>query len=122
MSDTQVNVSFCMPSFFMMLHHGCTNAYNFFFTFIVLICSCGFPHSSLRGKHLYQVPADLLGNVEHVMAVCDSERSYFKVVPRSNKLTSFDFSNVLMELLVLWFCLAFIQVSYLSRLWKMQML
>ncbi|KAL8053513.1 hypothetical protein ABFS82_05G077000 [Erythranthe guttata] len=41
---------------------------------------------SLRGKHLYQVPADCLGNEEHVLAVCDGERSAVKVVEDPNAL------------------------------------
>ncbi|PIN17888.1 hypothetical protein CDL12_09445 [Handroanthus impetiginosus] len=41
---------------------------------------------SLRGKQLYQVPSDFLGNVEHVLAVCDAEHSHVKVVEDSNAL------------------------------------
>ncbi|KAI3453469.1 hypothetical protein Pfo_010132 [Paulownia fortunei] len=49
---------------------------------------------SLLGKHLYQVPADFLGNVEHVLAVCDAERSYVKVVEDASALIlRFDSEN-----------------------------
>ncbi|KAG8382461.1 hypothetical protein BUALT_Bualt05G0079700 [Buddleja alternifolia] len=41
---------------------------------------------SLIGKQLYQVPADFIGNVEHVLAVCDAERSNVKVVEDANAL------------------------------------
>ncbi|KAL8529518.1 hypothetical protein ACS0TY_006808 [Phlomoides rotata] len=41
---------------------------------------------SLRGKHLYQVPADLLGNADHVLAVYDAESSYYKVVEDASAL------------------------------------
>ncbi|XP_042024109.1 uncharacterized protein LOC121771392 [Salvia splendens] len=41
---------------------------------------------SLRGKHLYQVPAELLGNVEHVLAVCDADRPYSKVLEDTSAL------------------------------------
>ncbi|KAL0326633.1 UNVERIFIED_CONTAM: hypothetical protein Sangu_1741300, partial [Sesamum angustifolium] len=41
---------------------------------------------SLRGKQLYQVPPDFVGNVEHLLAVCDAERSYLKVVEDANAL------------------------------------
>ncbi|KAA8522113.1 hypothetical protein F0562_012573 [Nyssa sinensis] len=41
---------------------------------------------SLRGKQLYQVPAETVGNVEHVLAVCDTSRSNSKVVEDANAL------------------------------------
>ncbi|KAK3008800.1 hypothetical protein RJ639_013898 [Escallonia herrerae] len=41
---------------------------------------------SLRGKHLYQVPPELVGNIEHVLAICDAERSTSKVVEDANAL------------------------------------
>ncbi|XP_051144600.1 uncharacterized protein LOC127260739 isoform X2 [Andrographis paniculata] len=41
---------------------------------------------SLRGKQLYQIPANLLGNVEHTLAVCDADRSYVKVLEDANAL------------------------------------
>ncbi|XAR70581.1 hypothetical protein NMG60_11027484 [Bertholletia excelsa] len=41
---------------------------------------------SLLGKQLYQIPAELVGNVEHVLAVCNSLRSNNKVVEDLNAL------------------------------------
>ncbi|GER35434.1 pleckstrin homology (PH) domain-containing protein [Striga asiatica] len=41
---------------------------------------------SLRGKHLYRLPSDLLGDVEHVLAVGDSESPYVKVVEDANSV------------------------------------
>ncbi|XP_028077973.1 LOW QUALITY PROTEIN: uncharacterized protein LOC114279888 [Camellia sinensis] len=41
---------------------------------------------SLRGKQLYQVPAEMVGDVEHVLAVCDPLRSNNKVVEDVNAL------------------------------------
>ncbi|KAL3817950.1 hypothetical protein ACJIZ3_003855 [Penstemon smallii] len=41
---------------------------------------------SLRGKQLLQVPADSVGNVEHVLAVRDAERPNIKVVEDANAL------------------------------------
>ncbi|KAL8101699.1 hypothetical protein AgCh_033550 [Apium graveolens] len=41
---------------------------------------------SLRGKQLYQVPPETVGNVEHVLAVCDIEKSNNKVVEDANAL------------------------------------
>ena len=38
-----------------------------------------FSCSSLRGKQLHQVPADIAGNLEHVLAVCISGLSINKV-------------------------------------------
>ncbi|XP_075505709.1 uncharacterized protein LOC142542773 isoform X1 [Primulina tabacum] len=41
---------------------------------------------SLRGKQLLQIPAESVGEVEHVLAVCDAERSSSKVVEDANAL------------------------------------
>ncbi|CAA0838075.1 pleckstrin homology (PH) domain-containing protein [Striga hermonthica] len=41
---------------------------------------------SLRGKHLYRLPSDLLGDVEHVLAVGDSESPNVKVVEDANSV------------------------------------
>ncbi|KAL6543919.1 hypothetical protein OROGR_010416 [Orobanche gracilis] len=41
---------------------------------------------SLRGKHLYQLPSDLLGNVEHILAVGDAESPYVKVLEDANSI------------------------------------
>ncbi|KAI4338425.1 hypothetical protein MLD38_023489 [Melastoma candidum] len=41
---------------------------------------------SLRGKQVLQVPADLVGTVENVLAVCDASRSSTKVVEDANAL------------------------------------
>ncbi|KAJ0048722.1 hypothetical protein Pint_15724 [Pistacia integerrima] len=41
---------------------------------------------SLRGKHIYQVPAGLVGDVDYVLAVCDPARSNNKVVEDVNAL------------------------------------
>ncbi|KAK6935059.1 Pleckstrin homology domain [Dillenia turbinata] len=41
---------------------------------------------SLRGKVIYQVPTDLVGNVKHVLAVCDASRANNKVVEDLNAL------------------------------------
>ncbi|KAL6579475.1 hypothetical protein OROMI_009691 [Orobanche minor] len=41
---------------------------------------------SLRGKHLYQLPSDFLGNVEHILAVGDAESPYVKVVEDANSI------------------------------------
>ncbi|XP_073134921.1 uncharacterized protein [Henckelia pumila] len=41
---------------------------------------------SLRGKQLLQMPAESVGEVEHVLAVCDAERSSSKVVEDANAL------------------------------------
>ncbi|XP_031125724.1 uncharacterized protein LOC116028070 isoform X1 [Ipomoea triloba] len=41
---------------------------------------------SLRGKQLYQVPPDIIGNVKHVLAVCDAERANNKIVEDANAL------------------------------------
>ncbi|GFP96481.1 vacuolar protein sorting-associated protein 13c [Phtheirospermum japonicum] len=45
-----------------------------------------FSNSSLRGKHVYQLPSDLFGNVENVLAVGDAESNYLKVVEDANAL------------------------------------
>ncbi|KAK6122244.1 hypothetical protein DH2020_044005 [Rehmannia glutinosa] len=65
---------------------GCINVYIILLIFIVLTWSCDFSHSSLRGKHLYQLPADFLGNVEHLLAVGDAESPNVKVVEDANAL------------------------------------
>lgn len=65
-------------SIYIYIHLSCTD----------IVLGSGLLNSSLRGKHLYQVPADMLGNVEHVLALCDGERSYAKVVTHSNNLIS----------------------------------
>lgn len=41
---------------------------------------------SLRGKQLYLVPPEFVGNVEHVLAICDAARSNSKVVEDANAL------------------------------------
>ncbi|KAL6985853.1 hypothetical protein U1Q18_019226 [Sarracenia purpurea var. burkii] len=41
---------------------------------------------SLRGKQLSQVPPEIIGNVEHVLAICDPLRSINKVVEDVNAL------------------------------------
>ncbi|KAK9266873.1 hypothetical protein L1049_027132 [Liquidambar formosana] len=41
---------------------------------------------SVRGKQIYQVPAEFVGNVEHVLAICDATRSNSKVVEDVNAL------------------------------------
>ncbi|XP_057487524.1 uncharacterized protein LOC130773593 isoform X2 [Actinidia eriantha] len=41
---------------------------------------------SPRGKQLYQVPPEVVGNVEHVLAICDPLRSINKVVEDVNAL------------------------------------
>lgn len=41
---------------------------------------------SLRGKQIYQVPSELVGGVEYVLAVCDAARSNSKVVEDVNAL------------------------------------
>ncbi|XP_043697676.1 uncharacterized protein LOC122648528 isoform X2 [Telopea speciosissima] len=41
---------------------------------------------SLRGKQIYQVPAEIVGNVPHVLAVCDAAQSNIKVVEDVNSL------------------------------------
>ncbi|KAF8380627.1 hypothetical protein HHK36_028116 [Tetracentron sinense] len=41
---------------------------------------------SLRGKQIYEVPAEFAGNVEHVLAICDAGRSNIKVVEDANAL------------------------------------
>lgn len=41
---------------------------------------------SLRGKQLYQVPADIVGDVDYFLAICDASRSNNKVVEDVNAL------------------------------------
>ncbi|OVA12725.1 Pleckstrin homology domain [Macleaya cordata] len=41
---------------------------------------------SLRGKQIYEVPAELAGNVEHILAICDGGQSNNKVVEDVNAL------------------------------------
>nr|DAD18267.1 TPA_asm: hypothetical protein HUJ06_019730 [Nelumbo nucifera] len=41
---------------------------------------------SLRGKQIYHVPKGLIGNVEHVLAICDAGQSNMKVVEDVNSL------------------------------------
>ncbi|ERN15489.1 uncharacterized protein LOC18443778 [Amborella trichopoda] len=41
---------------------------------------------SLRGKQLYNVPAESVGNHEHVLAICDAGQSNLKVVELANAL------------------------------------
>nr|XP_027080056.1 uncharacterized protein LOC113703042 isoform X2 [Coffea arabica] len=43
-------------------------------------------YMSLRGKQLHQVPADIAGNLEHVLAVCISGLSINKIVEDPNAL------------------------------------
>ncbi|KAF7828516.1 Vacuolar protein sorting-associated protein 13C [Senna tora] len=42
--------------------------------------------TSLRGKQIYQVPPEFVGNAEHVLAVCAPKRSSSKVVEDTNAL------------------------------------
>ncbi|XP_043715720.1 uncharacterized protein LOC122664096 isoform X2 [Telopea speciosissima] len=41
---------------------------------------------SLRGKQVYQVPAEIVGNVQHVLAICDAGQSNTKVVEDINAI------------------------------------
>ncbi|KAK7307747.1 hypothetical protein VNO77_41077 [Canavalia gladiata] len=43
-------------------------------------------YTSLRGKQVYQVPPEFVGNVEHVLVVCSPTRSSNKVVEDANAL------------------------------------
>ncbi|KAL2348225.1 hypothetical protein Fmac_002225 [Flemingia macrophylla] len=43
-------------------------------------------HLSLRGKHVYQVSPELVGNVQHVLVVCNPTRSNNKVVEDTNAI------------------------------------
>ncbi|KAL2987622.1 hypothetical protein AAZX31_11G038900 [Glycine max] len=43
-------------------------------------------YTSLRGKQVYQVPQELVGNVQHVLVVCSPTRSINKVVEDTNAL------------------------------------
>ncbi|KAM7253783.1 hypothetical protein ACFE04_031465 [Oxalis oulophora] len=41
---------------------------------------------SLRGKQIYRLPEELVGNVEHVLAICETARSIDKIVEDVNAL------------------------------------
>ncbi|CAH9120085.1 unnamed protein product [Cuscuta europaea] len=43
-------------------------------------------YTSLRGKQLYQVPPDIIGDAKHVLAVCDAGQANPKIVEDGNAL------------------------------------
>lgn len=68
------NSSICLNKQYYLLT-WCIMLYSYMMSLI--ICTCLL--CSLRGKHIYHVPAGLVGDVDYVLAVCDPARSNSKV-------------------------------------------
>lgn len=80
----------------------------FFLSIIDVTCFCAY--CSLRGKQLYQVPPEIVGNIEHVLAVCDLERSNNKVVGAVCKLY---LSCLVLIYLITWICLLYFLLVFI---------